>query len=173
MSHRLCRKTEGEVPTQIQWGFRELGRESRGVSVNGQARWLFRPDLVAEKSPGETTRPLKGSLPAALFSPTRPAPPPMKLHSQAPGQSIRDAPLEVEPEIPALRAPSRSWSSILAPPALGASALVHFGVPTLLSMPSFGGRGEFSWLGSWLECIQDTGWRSTLAIFLGLVALRM
>jgi len=97
----------------------------------------------------------------------------MEMHTQAPGQSIRGASLEVEPEIPALRAPSRSWSAILAPPALGASALVYFGVPTLLSLPSFGGRGEFSGLGSWLECIQDTGWRSTLAIFLGLVALRM
>lgn len=96
----------------------------------------------------------------------------MEMHTQAPGQSIQGVPLEVEPEIPALRAPPRSWSSILAPPALGASALVHLGVPAVLSLAPFRGMGEFSALGAWLECIQDTGWRSTLAIFLGLVALR-
>jgi hypothetical protein len=92
--------------------------------------------------------------------------------TQGPSQSALGAPLEIEPQIPALKQAPLGGAAGFALPAVLAAAGVHVGLPALLSLASFGSMGELSWAMAWLECIRDTGWRSTLGIFFIIVALR-
>ncbi|HIG86974.1 MAG TPA: hypothetical protein EYQ25_08025 [Planctomycetes bacterium] len=92
--------------------------------------------------------------------------------TQGPSQSALGAPLEIEPQIPALKQAPPGGAAGLALPAVLAAAGVHMGLPALLSLASFGSTEELFWTTAWLECIRDTGWRSTLGIFLIIVALR-
>lgn len=92
-------------------------------------------------------------------------------HTQGPSQSALGVPLEIEPQVSALKQARPSRATDLALPAFLAAAGVHVGLPALLSLISSESMGEMSWVRAWLECIWDTGWRSTLAIFLILVAL--
>ncbi len=92
-------------------------------------------------------------------------------HTQDPSQSALGVPLEIEPQISALKQTRPSRAAGLALPAFLAAAGAHVGLPALLSLISSESMGKMSWPLAWLECIRDTGWRSTLAIFFILVAL--